>query len=66
MFFKNYAVNRDYIYKYCNNLYNRFQKFCYEWYLYNLSANNTTIYYENVEQNNLNQLQIFMFQLYEI
>ena len=61
MFFKNFAVNRDYINNYFNNPYDRFQKYCYEGYFYNLSKNNTAIYYKNVEQNNLKQLHFFMF-----
>ena len=66
MFFKNIAMNRDYIYNFCNNPNIRFQKHFYEWYLYNLSKNNTAIYHEGAEQHNLNQLQFFMFYLYEI
>ena len=59
-FFINIASNRDYIYNFCNNPFKRFQKPCYEWYQYNLLKNNTTSYYEDVEQNNLNQFQILM------
>ena len=59
-FFINIAWNRDYLYNFCNNPFNRFQKHCYEWYQYKLLENNTGIYYEDVEQNNLMQLQFFL------
>ena len=56
-FLMNIASNRGYINNYCNNPYNRFQKHCFEWYLYNLSKNNTRINPEN--QIKLIQLQFF-------
>ena len=62
-FFINIALSRDYKHNYCNNPYNKCQKCCYEWYLYNLSKNNTANYSEDIEQSNLNQLQIFLFLL---
>ena len=56
-FFMKIASNGGYINKYCNNTSNRFQKHFYEWYLYNLSKNNTLLNPEN--QIKLIQLQSF-------
>ena len=43
-FFLNIAKNTQYITNYCNNSYNRFHRYCHEWYLYNLLKNNTIDY----------------------
>ena len=39
--FKNIAENRDYIYNYCKNPYNKFHRYCFEWYMYNKVKNKT-------------------------
>ena len=58
-FFMNIDSNKDSIYNFRIIPYNRFQKHCYEWYQYKLLKNNTTIFCEEVEQNNLIHLQYF-------
>ena len=40
-FRKNIANNRDYVYNFCNRPLNKFDRFCREWYLYNLVKNCT-------------------------
>ena len=40
-FFLNIANNnRDYVNNYCNRPFNRFHRYCREWYLYNNTENN--------------------------
>ena len=59
MFFKNIAKNRDFVYNFCNNPYNKFHRYCCEWYLYKLFKNNTVMVGDDDVPNNLNQLKIF-------
>ena len=42
--FMHIANNRDYIYNFCNNPDNKFQRYCLEWYLYNLWKKNESLY----------------------
>ena len=43
-FFLILSNNTQYINNFCNNPYNKFHRYCHEWYLYNLIKNNTTDY----------------------
>ena len=40
-FFKNFAENKDYKYDHCNNRFERFNRYCVDWYMYNVIKNGT-------------------------
>ena len=62
-YFINIGSNRDYIYNFCKNPFEKLQKHCCEWYQYNLIKINTA-FYEDVEQNNLIQLMCDITPIY--
>ena len=50
--FLNIANNRDYIFKYCNRPFNKFDKLCPEWYLsHNSDDNDIRVLDDNLNNN---------------
>ena len=60
-FFKNIAENRDYIYNYCNKRSYRFNRYCVDWYMYNVIKNNTVTNDDYAFLNNFDNQNLFIY-----
>ena len=62
-FFKNIAENKDYIHNHCNNFFERFNRYCVDWYMYNVIKNVTVTNDDYVFLNNFNNQNIGFYML---